>query len=152
MAKDFKVKLEEIRTKLPGLFKRIPDVIKVEGLEFIHDNFDNQGFEKAPGATNKWAPRKASKNKKVQAKSEGRSILVKRGALRRSWEQDTTASPTQVAFTSSLPYAEVHNEGGKAGRGSGFTMPQRQMIGPSAELDKRIGEKLDELMDSLFKD
>jgi len=128
------------------------NIIKVEGLQFIHDNFDKQGFESAPGKVNKWKPRKVSTNKK-KAKKEAkasRSILVNRGNLRRTWDTETNVEGPKVVFQNSLPYAQVHNEGGKAGRGTGFIMPQREMIGESAELDARIEAKIDKLMDAIL--
>jgi phage gpG-like protein len=37
-----------------------------------------------------------------------------------------------------VPYARVHNEGLRAGRGRGFQMPRRQFIGESKELTKKV--------------
>jgi phage gpG-like protein len=170
---DIKDKLNEVLRHAPQLIKRVPDVVKVEGLQFIHDNFDAHGFIFGSGSVSKWPARKPPKSiwskKSHQGKKStrlkttktganhrhdlesNRALLVKKGALRRSWDRDTRANQKQVAFTSTLPYAGAHNEGGRAGRGSGFQMPMRKMIGPSADLDRRIGEKLDKMMDNIFR-
>ena len=48
------------------------------------------------------------------------------------------------AFGSKEPYGRVHNEGLRAGRGKGFTMPRRQFMGEHPELDDLIIRKLEE--------
>ena len=48
------------------------------------------------------------------------------------------------AFGSKEPYGRVHNEGLRAGRGKGFTMPRRQFMGEHPELDDLIVKKLEE--------
>jgi phage gpG-like protein len=136
-------RLEAIEREFPILVAKIPQVIRVEGLQFIADNFRNQGFEKSPGNVDKWKKKAKADSKKPVLIGEKRG-----GALRRSWQGQATTS--QAIFSSNKPYAGVHNEGLKAGRPPGFTMPVRQMIGPSAELNARIEAKLDKLMDSLI--
>ena len=149
--------------------KKLPGVVKIEGLDFIHDNFDKQGFDTG-GGVEKWPERKMpkyiwrrsskgnSKSRQLRAtkagnqflKDQGRSLLVKKGHLRRAWDRDTKASEAEVAFKNTLPYAEPHNEGTNAGRGVGFTMPERRMIGDSRDLDKRIMKKIDTEMQKII--
>lgn len=148
MNSDFINKINKLAAEIPALIKRLPGIAKVEGLNFIHDNFDKEGFEKRTGSVEKWKPRKPKKGKQ---KRQGRQILVDSGALRRSWDNDSSASGTAAIFSSSLPYAGVHNDGLKAGRPPGFTMPQRQMIGDSEALFGRIENKLDRMVDEVMK-
>lgn len=150
MNNEFFNKLAEIRKRIPEILKRLPGIAKVEGLNFIHDNFDKEGFENKPGSVKKWDKRKkeTGKGKKKRA---GRQVLIDKGKLRRSWDQETTAKGTAVEFTSSMPYAEAHNDGLKAGRPPGFTMPERKMIGDSEALDKRIENKLDRMVDDVMR-
>jgi phage gpG-like protein len=150
MNQNFQMYLQNAKNRINELIPKITGIIKVEGLQFIADNFDNQGFEQSPGKVLKWSPRKPSKNKKLQ-KREGRQILVDSGKLRRAWESKSRVTKTKVIFANNMPYAEVHNEGGKAGRGKGFMMPQRQMIGDSSALDQRINPKINKIMDTIFK-
>jgi phage gpG-like protein len=146
MSKAFQLKLREIQTRIPKVVRRLPGVVKVEGLRFIADNFKNQGFETKKGQYKKW--------KKKDKKGSRKNTLVgekRGGSLKRSWKKESTASGTQVEFTSSLPYAEVHNEGLQAGRPPGFTMEQRQMIGDSEALNDRIENKLDRMVADIYK-
>jgi phage gpG-like protein len=48
-------------------------------------------------------------------------------------------------------YAQVHNEGGRAGRGKGFIMVKREFMGPSEKLDQNIEAKLTREMDKFFE-
>lgn len=147
MNSDFFKKIDEIRAKLPDIIRRLPGIAKVEGLNFIHDNFDKEGFEERKGSLKRWKERKPRKKEKRQ----GRQILIDSGALRRSWDNDSSASGTAAVFSSSLPYAGVHNDGLKAGRPPGFTMPERKMIGDSEALFGRIEAKLDRMVDEAIK-
>ena len=148
MSSDFKQFLKSISPQLQQVLKRLPGIVKVEGLQFIHDNFEKQGFEKSVGNVSKWQNRKLVKWKKAEQRNAGRAILVKTGNLQRSWDSNTTASGNgnigRVVFGSDKPYAEPHNEGSKV-------HPQRQMIGESAALDARIEGKITRLMDGVFK-
>ncbi len=143
---------------------RLPGIIKVEGLDFIHDNFDAQGFNTG-NSIQRWQARKPPKamwrrrgktvnkgtSQQLRATKAGskfqrdvnRAILVKRGHLRRAWDNDSKATDAQVAFRNTLPYAEPHNEGV-------MPQPQRKQIGDSANLDKRIMAKIDREMQKLF--
>lgn len=76
----------------------------------------------------------------------GRSIEIKGAA---SGKAIIWTSPK--AFGSKEPYGEVHNEGLKAGRGSGFTMPKRQFIGSTSQLRSKIIAELEKHMAKLLK-
>jgi phage gpG-like protein len=137
-------KMQDIKAKIPQLHKRLPGIAKVEGLRFIADNFKHEGFEEKTGSYKSWKKNK-DKNKKTL-------IGEKRGSsLKRSWQQESSATGTTAEFKSSLIYAEVHNEGLKAGRPPGFTMPQRQMIGNSSALNDRIEKKFDSEIDKIYR-
>lgn len=146
---DFAKKMNEVWEKLKEFPSKLPDIVKGEGLQFIADNFKKQGFENAPGQVQKWQDRKEPRDKKKK-KRNNRSLLVDSGQLKRSWDKETHSGATDVTFMSSRPYAEVHNDGGRAGRGGGFTMPARQMIGDSKALQQRIEEKIDREVEKLL--
>jgi phage gpG-like protein len=138
-------KMDNIQKRLPQVAKRLPGIAKVEGLKFIADNFQKEGFEEKKGSYKKWPERKRPKTKK-------KLIGEKRGAsLKRSWQRSSKAAGTKTEFTSALPYAAVHNEGLKAGRPPHFTMPQSQMIGDSEALFERIEKKADSLIDKIME-
>jgi phage gpG-like protein len=146
MNKTFFDKLNEIKRSLPNAVKRLPGIAKVEGLRFIADNFDKEGFETKPGNYKKWKKKDKKDARKKTLVNEKRG-----GSLKRSWQQSTQAKETQVEFTSLLPYAAVHNDGLQAGRPPGFTMPERKMIGASDALDSRIEKKFDKMVEEIFK-
>jgi len=66
-----------------------------------------------------------------------RAILVKSGRLRRSLRSKKAGFLAVKIFTD-VPYASVHNNGERAGRGKGFKMPKRQFIGYSGKLNRQI--------------
>lgn len=104
----------------------------------LSDEFD-RNFERKAFFTKKWK-RRADPNAKG-------SLLVVTGTLRRSIK--ATETPTGVRFTSAVPYAQIHNEGGtgtqtvrshtrRTKKGKAYTvkahprrfnMPQRQFVG-----------------------
>ena len=69
----------------------------------------------------------------------GRSIEI-----REAKNGSVTIWTNPSAFGSKEPYGRVHNEGLRAGRGRGFTMPRRQFMGEDPELDALIVSKLEE--------
>lgn len=64
-------------------------------------------------------------------------ILLDRGTLRQS-VQVLQTTPTSVTVGSRLPYAAIHQLGGKAGRGGKVRIPARPFIGMSANAERQI--------------
>ena len=124
-----------------------PVILGVEYLKHKEQAFRDQGF--TDSSLKPWAKRKAAKSKKQIARDTGRSILVKTGELKRSGRYVTETRRCRIIFDK--PYAQVHNEGGKAGRGKGFTMRKRQYIGPSRVRDKLIKIKIDKRLLQVLK-
>lgn len=134
--------------------KSLPQAIGTEAVNFAKDNFRKQGFQDV--GIKKWKKRKAGSRR-----NRGRAILVDTGTLKRSI-RITRITRSQVHIGSSVEYAQIHNEGGQVSgtanvrshrrttrtgarvrvrahtRKVNFRMPQRQFIGPSQELDRRI--------------
>lgn len=54
---------------------------------------------------------------------------------------------------STVPHAQIHNEGGqfKVFGKTAATMPKRQFMGHSAELDRVVKQEIDKRIDALFK-
>lgn len=84
---------------LQVVIRRILSDIRVELSDEFDKNFERQGF-----FSEKWARRKSP------VRGEGH-ILVDTGALRRSIK--SRSDGTSITFMSDLPYAAIHNEGGK---------------------------------------
>lgn len=143
---------------LPRLEQNIArDIIAVEAEQFHAKNFRDEGFTDT--TLQKWPKRKTTiKNTKsyeggiyeLNNKDKGKAVLVQSSTLKghalkgRVWG-------SQVKFVFPLEYEKVHNEGGRAGRGTGFQMPKRQFVGESEYLKNRIEAKAQKYMDQFFK-
>lgn len=154
--------LNAVKKLLNGDLQRI---VKREGLNHFEESFTNQGF--TDSSLKKWDKRQipAKKFKKAggelksyakwQAKNKGRAILVghrsdtKGGHLKDSLTARIEGN--KIIFSSDKAYAQIHNEGGKSGRGSGFTMKKRQFLGNSKKLNDNIIDKITREMDKAFK-
>jgi phage gpG-like protein len=74
--------------------------------------------------------------RKPQKPANTKPILYKTGALKNAVSKSLvkTDFKTLKFEVQNIPYAKVHNDGLKTGRGRGFKMPQRQFIGHAEEL------------------
>ena len=162
IGKDIANQARLTKSLMSGKLQRI---IGVEGLRHFDKSWDNEGF--TDNGLKKWPTRQWNKSKvkkkgglrkdykRWKIKDKGRRLLIshrtdtKGGHLRHSLTYRVVG--TKVIFSTDKAYAKVHNEGGKAGRGIGFTMKQRQFMGHSRQLDKKIKKKLDKEMQKIFK-
>ena len=76
----------------------------------------------------------------------GRSIEVKEVG-----EGRATVWTSPQEFGSKEPYGAVHNEGLKAGRGTGFIMPRRRFMGDTPGLREKTVKEIGKALDRLFK-
>ena len=125
--------------------KYAPVIAGKEAVSFFKKSFQNEAW----GRT-KWKEVKRRESEKTKGAARTRKILTgATGDLGRSIEvKEITPGKVVIwtnpsAFGSKEPYGRVHNEGLKAGRGAGFTMPKRQFMGSDPELNKIIIEKLE---------
>lgn len=122
---------KKLQANIDTLEKEIAsDIVRVEADNFHKRNFRNEGF--TDRSFTKWPARKKQEEKY-------RKLLVKKGHLRRTATHGHTRS-NHIDYVMPV-YGKVHNEGLRAGRGSGFTMPKRQFLGDSLELRNRIKRK-----------
>jgi phage gpG-like protein len=162
---DFAKRLQQqhnaIKKLLNGDLQRI---VKREGLNHFEESFDNQGF--TDKTLKKWEPRKPPDKKekkkggelksysKWKSKNKGRALLVgHRSDVKGGHLKDSITARiqgTSVIFSTDKPYAKVHNEGGKAGRGAGFTMKKRQFLGKSDVLINNIKGKITREIQKVF--
>lgn len=73
-------------------------------------------------------------------------VLTDSGNLGKSIDWNADYNAKAVVMSSDVAYAQVHNEGGGP-----KNMPQRQFMGPSKALEKKIIEKIDREIDKIFK-
>jgi len=97
----------------------------------FQDNFRKGGF--VNDGLQRWKPKKKPNGYK--------ELLSGKNHLFSSIQ--SVPAEGEVRIVNTLPYAAVHNEGLQAGRGKGFTMPKRQFIGESKELNEKIEKLID---------
>jgi phage virion morphogenesis protein len=141
--------------KIRQFHRRMPKRIGGTAVSWFKQNFRRQGFPEGSGRFEKWPPRKPG-----ASRDKGRNILVDTGNLKRSIRLET-ATKQQVKVSTDVPYAEIHNQGGRINttaqvrahtrrtrrgrtqvqahkRKMDITMPQRQFMGNSQALNKRL--------------
>lgn len=92
----------QLREMMDYIEKDVPLVIGIESVNHFKKNFENEGFD-----NQKWASRKT----KRAGSTDGQKILTKSGDLAESI--DYRVESNTVVIYSDLPYAQIHNEGGK---------------------------------------
>lgn len=143
---------------------KLPRIIEVEGLRFISDNFKAEGFHSGTGVDG-WKKRKTEDSagrditryrtnrvgkrgalNRYGSKIKGRALLVGYNTGGDKLKNSFRASRNRkrVRFITYKVYAQRHNEGLSG-------MEQRQFMGKSRELNKRIEKKLTRELDKLFK-
>lgn len=144
------------------LFDKLPAIMGNMALNFFDDSWKRKGF--IDNRIERW-PQRISKD-------SGRRILVKTGRLRRSLRMQ--ASGRRVIIFTDVPYAKIHNEGGQIqttarvsahqrrsssgkkttvrahNRRVNINMPQRQFMGHSELLDRRMVHHLSNALDKIF--
>ena len=117
---------------------------------FTDQSFDGQAWQEVQ---RRISGTKANKYAKPASKT--RSILVQSGKLRRAVSTSLRlATFDKIQFLidgGSIPYASVHNDGGRAGRGAGFQMPKRRFIGDTKELRKKQVDIIVKEIDNIWK-
>lgn len=140
----------------------IPRRVGAEGVRFFKQSFKWQGFKQSLALT-RWQNRKGGKRNK------GRALLIDTGRLRRSIRV-TGSGADYVRVGTDVPYARIHNEGGRITgtasvrphkrkgrpvkghtRNVNLNIPKRQFMGNSKFFnDHMIGEIQRELL-RIFK-
>lgn len=98
--KDTKKVIKELQRRINRYVRLTMKDIRVEVKEEFDRNFQRQAF-----FNEKWKRRRYKRD-------ETRGILEAAGSLRRSIRAEIMEGNKGVAFTSSVPYARIHNEGG----------------------------------------
>jgi len=125
--------LREARIKAEREIKAMVTVMGNDALNWFEESFRNQGFTDEGLVI--WKGRQ-------KREREGRAILTKTGALRRSLKKSNVGQYA-VKITSNLPYANRHNEGLSK-------MPKRQFVGYSGKLNRSLIAKFDRKIKMIF--
>ena len=152
--KQFLRKLASVRKDIDKLVSdKWPRKAGVMAVNLFNENFRKGGFlNKVRVAWRRTKrqnnPRMTKAGKTTAASSYG-PLLSARRHLSRSNEK--IVGNGQVTIVNKVPYAAVHNEGGRAGRGHKTEIPKRTFIGPSETLDKQITDMMRTDMENLLK-
>ena len=150
--------LKDIQAFKPQL-EKVVDAMGVLAANHFTRSFSNGGFTDESFAP--WKKRKRgvdtykrSRRGDSGVKSLGidRGILIGKagaGRLRRSIRSKRFGF-LSVKILTDVPYASVHNNGERSGRGRGFKMPKRQFIGYSGVLNRKIIAKMDVTIKGIF--
>lgn len=107
-----------------------------------------KGFDRGGGSTNTsvggWKARKTSRSSRERKRSVGRALLVRSGKLRSDIRKKKISFRNITVGTNSIPYAGFLNDGTPR-------MVQREFIGESRVLDKKVEKILNQELDKLFK-
>lgn len=138
-------------------------IVETEALNHFQNSFVYQGFTDKSLA--RWPERKIPRRngkpvtgktlEKWKTKNEGRALLISHASDTKGTHMANSIVgeliPGKVTITVDKPYAQVHNDGLRAGRPPGFNMPQRQFIGSSEHLEQKIQAKLEKEIDKLIQ-
>ncbi len=159
--------LKQVQNKIERKIKRVlnksPRLIGEESVKFFKRNFDKQGFLGDSGRE-AWKARNPDSD-------PGRAILVGQGSGRlRDSIRVISAKPSSIVVGTDVPYAKIHNEGGKVKgvrnvrpykrqpkgrkrhnvkghtRKVNYTMPQRKFIGNSKTLNRHLAIQIKALI------
>lgn len=127
--------------------KSLKDEVKDMAVKHFTKSFDLEGFNDVP--VKKWKPLKRQRPEPYRSNK----ILTKTGALKSSLRAKSYVGQRVwwIEMYSNVPYANVHNEGLRSGRGRGFKMPKRQFMGDSKMLDKNIQTRINNRINNAFK-
>ena len=101
---------------------------------FFLESWTNEAFSDNATADNPWKARKRA-TKQDRRTGKKRNLLVQSGALRRSMKVKSATWGRIEVGSYGIAYAQRHNRGLDG-------MPQRQFIGSSALLNKKIRQRV----------
>lgn len=131
-------------TKLAERCTNLRPVMAKIGMEYEKRVLDNFRRQQSPGGT-PWKPlaswtivggllKRKAYGKKGDLLARGKKylankrILIASGALQRSVHHQATATSVAIGSSGSIPYAAIHQFGGKAGRGKKVSIPARPWL------------------------
>lgn len=118
---------------MDDITQKILKGVRVDLTEAYQMNFRRKAFFSG-------APWKPTKHPVLRG-----SLLQRSGALYNEVRQSKIEGDS-IVFRFGVPYAQIHNEGGKAGRNQSATIPKRQFIGHAPEVDRIMKENIDDVL------
>ncbi len=124
----------------------LPKVLANETKNYFVGEFNKQEWNRT-----KWKPSKRQTNPKKTRDTA--STLVQSGTLRRAVINSLQSATFEKIYfeVKDVDYAQVHNEGLRAGRGAGFQMPKRQFMGQTNKLTRIQRDTIDKTIDKIWR-
>lgn len=131
---------QAVQTLLNRLAQRVADMrpaLQEIGLRYERSVLENFRAEKAPDGS-PWTPnapatllarqRRAKSKKAKQNAVANKKILVDTGALYGGVHSQASGNSVTIGVGGHIPYARIHQFGGRAGRGRKVTLPARPYL------------------------
>ena len=153
---DYKQFCKILTSKNPEIQKMVSDTwprkAGITAVNQFKENYRMGGF--LDKARTPWKRTKRQDNPKLtkSGKSAASSTYGPLLSARRHLMQETKCDfrDGEAIIQNNTPYASVHNEGGRAGRGHSAFIPKRQFIGTSQTLGEKIIKMIVKDLDKLF--
>jgi phage gpG-like protein len=156
------LKLQSLPKEIRGILHDVAIITGKQAVDMFKDNFQKESYNGKPWLEVK--RRQDSRNFKVltRGKNKGQSRATNAAGSRKILTGETGdlgesikykyLGKGEVSIYSDKPYAAAHNEGTRtAGRGNSTTIPQRQFMGPSPELDSIVKREIEKKLNNIFK-
>ena len=148
---EFKQRIKTLEKEFKGLFEQYaPTIAGKTAVSLFKQNFQKEGFFgdgwKEVQRRQSWTRTYNSVVKSHPADTKRKKLTGRTKDLGSSIKCKVLKNGTALVFTdfgSKKPYGRVHNDGLRAGRGSGFTMPKRQFMGDHPTLRQAITDEIE---------
>jgi phage gpG-like protein len=135
--KDLIAKLEKVQLYLENDLK---DDVGIQAKNHFKKSFRDEGF--TDNKLSKWKEVKRREGENLKGATSKRKILTgTTKQLQDSIDYNTTHDGVEIV--TDVVYAQIHNEGGQAGRNGSATIPKRQFIGESENLNNKIASEIE---------
>ena len=111
--------------------EEVPQILAAKTRSYFLRSWKDQGYDGKEWEEVQRRMEGTKANKYAKPAARTRQILMGRapGELKKEVNDSLEQCDwNSIVFRVKLPYAKVHNEGLRSGRGGGFTMPQRQFM------------------------
>ncbi len=133
----------------------LPDPIVDAAQKLVDDSFRQEQYQDKKSS--KWAGRE-NDDEAGEARGNRRALLVgpvpRRNPGTPLWQSvEAERRGKDIVIGTDVEYAQVHNEGLRSGKGSGFTMPKRQFMpipGEASPIDAEVEKWMDDQMNKIF--
>lgn len=141
-----KFNFDRVIANMDKVQKILPKVLANETKNYFVGEFNKQEWN-----STKWKPSKRQTNPKKTRDTA--STLVQSGTLRRAVINSLQSATFEKIYfeVKDVDYAQVHNEGLRAGRGAGFQMPKRQFMGQTNKLTRIQRDTIDKTIDKIWR-